>query len=150
MVIKENVMKGMVLMPVRVEHVGDVLSLQERLESEAVAVNAVGAVGPVAERSRAELLRRIFEDCARSTQRILLELAKRGGDWIYGHELAKVASPKGKSINTSPYMKSLGVADNRHRRVGEEPVIKAQRGRDRLFQFKMEKSDAEIVRGFGS
>jgi hypothetical protein len=140
---KEAMMEGVVLMPVPFEHIGDVRALLERLESEGEAG------GKVTERSRSELLRRIFEDCAEGTQQLLLELANNPGEWIYGHELAKVANPKGKSINTSPYMKSLNVADRRYRQVDEERIIKFKRGRNRLWQFMMEPEDAEVVQRFG-
>ncbi len=144
---KEDGMDGaLVLVPW--DHLGEVRALLERLESKG---GAGVANGEVAERSRPELLRRVYDDCAETTKRVLLHLARHPGDWVYGHVLAKEANPESESINSSPYMKSLNLAVNRHFREGDEPFVIAERGRDRLFRFKMPSyEDAEIVRGFAS
>lgn len=137
-------MERMVFMPVAFEHIGDVQALLDRLESKG------GTEGEVAAPDRSEILRRIFDDCAEGTRRILLELARHPGDWIKGIDLAKVANPGSERRNTSPYMKSLGVAQNRHLPAGEEPTIQARRGGDRLWLFMMTPADAAIVQGFAS
>ncbi len=129
------------------DHLGKVRDLLERLESEGDA----GVVnGESAERSREELLRGVYDDCAETTKQMLLHLARHPGDWVYGHVLAKVANPESESINSSPYFRSMNVAIDRHFREGDEPLLMADRGRDRLFRFRMNPRDAEIVRGLDS
>ena len=128
------------------EHLGRVRTLLERLESNGVDTTKAG----VAERSRTELLRRVYDDCAETTKRMLLHLAENSDAPVYGHVLAKVANPDSDSINSSPYFKSMNVAITRHFREGDEPFVEADRGRDRLFRFAMNPRDAEIVRGFAS
>lgn len=146
---KEEGMDGaLVLVPW--DHLGEVRALLERLESGKGSEAGV-AEGKAAERSRPELLRRVYDDCAETTKRVLLHLARHPGVWVYGHVLAKEANPESKSINSSPYMKSMNLAVNRHFREGDEPFVIAERGRDRLFRFKMpSREDAEILRGFAS
>lgn len=129
------------------DHLGEIRALLERLESEG---SAGVANGGAAERTRPELLRRVYDDCAETTKRMLLHLARHPGDPVYGHVLAREANPESESINSSPYLKSMNVAVNRHFREGDEPFVTAERGRDRLFLFTMNPRDAEIVKGFDS
>ncbi len=129
------------------DHLGEVRALLERLEAEG---GAGVAKGEAAERSRPELLRSVYDDCADTTKRMLLHLARHPGDPVYGHVLAREANPESESINSSPYLKSMNVAINRHFREGDELFVKADRGRDRLFHFTMNPRDAEIVQGFAS
>ena len=102
------------------------------------------------ERSRSELLRRVYDDCAVTAKRMLLYLARHPGDPVYGHVLAKEANPESESINSAPYLKSMNLAISRHFREDDEVLLKADRGRDRLFRFTMDPRDAEIVRGFAN
>lgn len=131
------------------DHLGEVRALLERLESGKGSEAGV-AEGEAAERGRPELLRRVYNDCAYTTRRVLLHLARHPNEWVYGHALAKEANPESESINSSPYMKSLNLAVHRHFREGDEPFVEDDRGRDRLFRFRMNPRDAEIVRGFVS
>lgn len=141
---KEDRMEGaLVLVPW--DHLGEVRALLERLEAEG---GAGVAKGEAAERSRPELLRSVYDDCADTTKRMLLHLARHPGDPVYGHVLAREANPESESINSSPYLKSMNVAINRHFRESDEPFVTADRGRDRLFRFAMNPRDAEILKGF--
>ncbi len=144
---KEGRMDGaLVLVPW--DHLGEVRALLERLESKD---GAGGVEDESAERSRPELLRRVYDDCAETTKRVLLHLARYPDEWVYGHVLAREANPESESINSSPYMKSMNLAVDRHFREGDEPLVVAERGRDRLFRFKVPShEDAEILRGFAS
>jgi hypothetical protein len=143
---KEEDKSSRPLVPVAWEHLDDVRALLERLEArDRARVDGI-------EESRTEVVRRIFDGCSASTQRMLLYMAEmaeeRPGEPFLGKELAKAANPEG-GTNISPYLKSLNSAT---KKLGlwDARLVDIYRRPDRVFQFKMFPEDAEIVRGFAS
>jgi hypothetical protein len=139
-------MEERVFVPVRWEHIDEVRALIERLGSKAVTdVEAVEDIEAVEDRN--ELLHRVYKGCSEPTQRVLLYLAERPGDWILGIDLAEKAAQQDNN-NVSPQMRSLGSAAARHHLTALP--VKAKRRHDRLFLFMMPREDAEIIQGFAS
>lgn len=128
------------LVPVAWEHLEKVRALLEHLEAQDSA-----SVDGTKE-SRAKVVRKVFDRCSKPTQRLLLHLARHGGQ-VYGEELARAADPQGPT-NVSPYMKSMNAAIKRYQLV--PGLLELERDNDRLFLFKMRDEDAEIVRGFAA
>jgi hypothetical protein len=137
------------LVPVAWEHLEDVRALLERLEArDSAHVDGV-------EESRTEKVRRIFDGCSPSTQRMLLYMAEkaeeRPGEPCLGKELVRAANPEGPEggTNISPYLKSLNSTTAKLGLWEDIRLVDVSRpGPDRLFRFRMSPEDAEIVRGF--
>jgi len=134
------------LVPVAWEHLEDVRALLERLEArDSARVDGI-------EESRTEEVRRIFDGCSPTTQRMLLYMAQKAeespGEPILGKELAKAVNPEGNT-NISPYLKSVSSVT---KKLGlwDDRLVRAYPGPNRLFLFEMSPKDAEIVRGFAS
>jgi hypothetical protein len=143
---KEEDKSSRPLVPVAWEHLEDVRALLERLEArDSAPVDGI-------EESRTEKVRKIFDSCSPSTQRMLLYMAERAeerpGEPFLGKELAKAVNPEGNT-NISPYLKSVSSAA---KKLGnwDARLIKAYPGPNRRFLFEMSPEDAEIVRGFAS